>query len=275
MLVDTGVSRVLIGFDEDIPDPVMSAFGHMSLPSNSACDAYVLAQRLADKTGIAPRGETPVRVGDDMLVPQLKLAITESVLEFADDLLLHAAVVVHDSGRAMLLVGGPGAGKSTLATALGTAGFTLAGDDIAILKKDGSVFAIPFPSTLKTGSWELLGAKQDEISAADIHLRPDGKYVKYLAVDKEAALTPRQVGWVVFLDRQNDETPTVCAQPVPQTISELISQVWTGTSDLTIDEFRALAACVNDATCFRLHYSDLTMAVAALRDFCTESVRDI
>ncbi|WP_037306760.1 hypothetical protein [Ruegeria halocynthiae] len=274
LLVDTGISRVLIGFDGDIPDSVMAAFSHMAVPAGPACDAYVLVQRQSDKTGIAPRGEPPVPVGDDMLVPQLKLAITEAILDYADHLLLHAAVAVHDSGRAMLLVGGPGAGKSTLATALDTAGFTLAGDDIAVLKNDGSVFAIPFPSTLKTGAWGLLDAKKDEISEADTHLRPDGQYVRYLAVDKETALTPCPVGWIVFLDRQNDESPTLSPQPVPQTISELISQAWSGSTDLTTDEFGALAACVNDATCFRLRYSDLTKAVAALGDFCTEPVRD-
>ncbi len=275
LLVDTGVSKVLIGFDSNIPDSVMAAFSHMATPASPTCDAYVLVQRLSDKTGVASQGEPPVPVGDDMLVPQLKLTITEAILDHADQLLLHAAIAVHDSGHAMLLVGGPGAGKSTLATALDTAGFTLAGDDVAVLKYDGSVFAIPFPSTLKTGAWELLDAKQDEISEANTHLRPDGQYVRYLTVDAETALTPRPVSWIVFLDRQNDEAPTLSPQPVPQTISGLISQAWSGTSDLTTEEFGALAACVNDASCFQLRYSDLKKAVAALRDFCTEPVRDI
>ncbi len=275
LLVDAGISRVLIGFDGAIPDPVMAAFRHMAVSSGTTCDTYVLVQRrLSGKFDIALRDEPPLRVSDEMLVPQLKLAITEAILEFADDLLLHAAVAVHDNGQAMLLVGGPGAGKSTLGAALETAGFTLAGDDIAVLKNDGSVFALPFPSTLKTGTWELLGAKQDEISKADTHLRPDGQYVRYLAIDKDAALIPRPVSWIVFLDRLNDGAPAQFPQQVPQTISSLISQAWSGSTDLNTDEFRALATCVNGASCFRLQYSDLTLAVEALRDVCNEPVKD-
>ncbi|WIY27731.1 phosphoenolpyruvate carboxykinase (ATP) [Parasedimentitalea psychrophila] len=275
-LVNTGAARVLVCYgDAGLHDLIAAEFAHMaqSSPQSSPlpCDAYISVQRSGDKLGVALRGSPIEWASASEVVPLLKIAITDAVLDNMDDLLLHVALL-HKGERAILLVGGPGAGKSTLATALGAKGFTLAGDDLATLSPDGTVRALPFPVTLKTGSWTLLKDRQVEIAAAATHLRPDDRHVRYLAVDGETALKPRAVGWIVFLDRTEGHSPghspSVSPVTAPETISGLIGSAWSGETALTPEEFSALAACVDGASCVRLRYCDLSMAVDLLQRFC-------
>ncbi|NRB20320.1 MAG: hypothetical protein HRU33_22980 [Rhodobacteraceae bacterium] len=291
-VVNTGAAKVLVCYgDAPLHDLIAAEFAHMaqsspqscplpsSLPCPLPCDAYVSVQRSGDKLGVALRGGSIDWASASEVVPLLKIAITDAVLDNMDDLLLHVALL-HKGDRAIVLVGGPGAGKSTLATALGAKGFTLAGDDLATLGPDGTVRALPFPVTLKTGSWPLLQDRQVEIAAAATHLRPDDRYVRYLAVDAKTALKPLAVGWIVFLDRteglspghSSDHSPSLSPSlsPVtaPETIYGLIGSAWSGDTALTPEEFSALAACVDGASCVRLRYCDLSMAVDLLQRFC-------
>lgn len=275
-VVNTGAAKVLVCYgDARLHDLIAAEFAHMAVPPPLPCplpyDAYVSVQRSGDKLGVALRGESIDWASASEVVPLLKIAITDAVLDHMDDLLLHVALL-HKGDRAILLVGGPGAGKSTLATALGSKGFTLAGDDLATLADDGTVRALPFPVTLKTGSWPLLQDRQVEIAAAATHLRPDDRYVRYLAVDGETALKPLVVGWIVFLDRTEGLSPGLSPGllplTAPETISGLIGSAWSGETALTPEEFSALAACVDGASCVRLRYCDLSMAVEVLQRFC-------
>lgn len=69
---------------------------------------------------------------------------------------LHAAGVVAGSS-ALLLPGGPGAGKSTFVAALVAAGLGYLGDEAVGTGPEGEVLAFPKRIALERGSWELVG----------------------------------------------------------------------------------------------------------------------
>lgn len=71
-------------------------------------------------------------------------------------LILHAAVVARD-GRAAILPGPPGAGKSTLCAALISRGWRLLSDELTIISlDDGTLVPMPRPVNLKNDSIALI-----------------------------------------------------------------------------------------------------------------------
>ncbi|RMG29230.1 MAG: HprK-related kinase A [Gammaproteobacteria bacterium] len=74
----------------------------------------------------------------------------------ADYLVLHAAVLERD-GRALVLPGPPGAGKSTLCAALALSGWRLLTDELGLLSPaDGCFHPLPRPVSLKNAAIDVI-----------------------------------------------------------------------------------------------------------------------
>ena len=78
---------------------------------------------------------------------------------------LHASTVAKD-GRAVLITGPSGSGKSDLALRLLDRGFTLVSDDQTIVRKDGSRLVASAPPTI-AGKLEIRGIGIVEMERAD------------------------------------------------------------------------------------------------------------
>lgn len=72
------------------------------------------------------------------------------------DVFVHAAVASR-GGRALIMPGRSGAGKTTLVTALALGGWSYLSDEVAAVGPDGAVVRpYPRPLALEPGSWELV-----------------------------------------------------------------------------------------------------------------------
>lgn len=262
-----GGARILVTFpDEAMHAAAMPAFAHLRAPKGPT-DAQIVMLRHRNRVAAALR-DGPASWGKpDRATPLLKIALTEVVLDHVEGLALHAATVLRGD-RAMLLLGEPGAGKSTLSQALHGPEFTIAGDDLAELRFDGRVQALPFAVTLKRGSWRLLQGRHDDIDRVETFVRPDGKKARYLPVDASAGRTPQEVAWIVLLDRKDGAVPVIAELSVAETFGALLASAWSGETDLTPRGFTGLAACIDGARCVRLTYSDLDAATGALSRLC-------
>ncbi|WP_353473911.1 hypothetical protein PVT71_18455 [Salipiger sp. H15] len=263
-----GLAGVHIGLafeDEALREVLMPCFAHLSVAPRRA-DDHIVVQRDGDLIGMARRGEDIDWVAPHEAVPLLKIKMTEVLFDHTQHIMLHAALLERN-GRGLLLLGDAGAGKSTLATALEEAGFALLSDDIVLLARTGEVAALPFPVTLKEGSWALLGHRRDEIEGAAEHRRPDALNVRYLGLTSDVGW--KSVGWVLKLDRRQDGAASVEELTLSVTFAALLGAAWSGEEAMSPEVFEAMTGCLDGAEAGRLEYSDLPRALEAVSRFCT------
>lgn len=126
---------------------------------------------------------------------------------------LHAAAVER-AGRALLLAGDSGAGKSSLSLALLGEGWRLTTDDLAAVTPEGALLPFPTPISLKPGTRNLLppAAKAKTtpggVGAFEIaYLSPPATTPADAKVRAEAILFPRfALGTAPALERLSPET---------------------------------------------------------------------
>jgi hypothetical protein len=182
-------------------------------------------------------------------------------------LLLHAACV-ELKGRALLLAGEAGAGKSTTCAALVQAGARYVTDELTALEPAASV-VVPFPKALNLGAESLRalslampvvpGGVSGAPGAADAHVPP-----ATLAADAVAA-GPCVPGWIVFPHYDANAVGEVALDRIRS--SDALVELLAHTVNLERHGGRGLellAALVDRCGCYRLAYADAAAAAAAV-----------
>lgn len=213
--------------------------------------------------GRAPHEDMPAGQALPVLEWGLNLVIA---LRFHCYLMLHAAVLER-GGRALLLPAWPGHGKTTLCAALAHRGWRLLSDEFGLVRP-GTRFMVPVPRPmpLKNESIEVirhfapdavLGPVVPNTRKGDIaHVRPPADSVVRSA-------EPAPAAWLVF-PRWIAGAPLTLEE---MSKSEGFMQLATNAFNYELlgeTAFDTVRELVSGSRCFRLVYSDLEQAVAAL-----------
>jgi HprK-related kinase A len=148
--------------------------------------------------GVAPFGTFPGRLS----MPYAEWGFNWCIYRYAHQFLMFHSAVVEKAGRAAILAGPPGSGKSTLCAALLGCGWRLLSDEFALLNPArGWLLPIPRPVALKGASIEIAKRLLPSCRIGRVfaptrkgplaHLRPPAEAVKRQA-------EPALPGWVVF-----------------------------------------------------------------------------
>ena len=198
----------------------------------------------------------------------IKARLTRDIIDDPHwSLALHAACL-RRNGRALLLTGQPGAGKTTLSCWLLASGFAYQGDDIAMLDSKGQVQALSFLPTVKSGAWPLMSAKYADRLQAAIHWRPDGKRVRHLVPPEPIEQAPLPIGWIVMLRRSKAEGARLVPLQPARLIRQLLSEAASANGEIDRTGLDTLIRTVATARTFELHYGDLDAAAALLDKLC-------
>ncbi len=137
-----------------------------------------------------------------MAVAVLEWGLNWCIHSFAFQYLVFHAAVIEKDGRAAVMPGLPGAGKSTLAAALVNRGWRLISDEFAVIRHDdGRLMPLARPVSLKNRSIEVIGAFAPDAVIGPVsaethkgnvaHMRPPADSVRRM---DEPALP----AWVIF-----------------------------------------------------------------------------
>jgi len=246
---------------------VETVFGYLRSDSPGS-HVQISAYESDGRVAIAVPGEAPSYCGRSEFVPLIKTLLVDAVLRCASyEVALHAAALVWGS-NGLLLLGSPGAGKTTLSTALARCGFHVAADDVVLLRDDGLVTGLPLPSAIKEGAWSLLSRDWQQLPTQPVYIRPDGVRVRYLQHARPSNERGLRIRNVISLDRQADARVSLQEVGAIPILEELISEGDARNGRLTESAFRALASALQETRCFRLRYSDIRDAVEVLTANC-------
>lgn len=197
-------------------------------------------------------GESVRTVPVEAAAAPLKAVMTEAVRDFeTDGFLLHAGVV-DCGGGPILILGDPGAGKSTLCAHVVREGGRCGGDDIVQVFADGSAQGVAFPLTSKSDGWSLLVG---EAAVARPEQRDDGRWVRYLPGLVSPLSAARPAG-ILILDRQADAACRVEPLDATALLTRLLADGHSPRGGVTPDLLREIASLVETCAGGRLVYAD-------------------
>ena len=200
----------------------------------------------------------------DMAVPMLEWSINWCAATRANQyVMIHAAVLERD-GRALVLPGVTGAGKSTLCAGLALRGWRLFSDEFALIRPgDGALEPWPRPISLKNASIDVIRRW-----APDAHLstpvpntnKGTVAHVRPPADSVRRATQPAQPGWLVFPAYEAGAAPVLTRLPKARAFFRLADCSFNYES-LGIRGFRTLSRMIDGCDTYEFRYSRLDDAL--------------
>lgn len=180
--------------------------------------------------------------------------------------IVHAATV-EKSGKAVMLPGAPGSGKSTLCAALVCRGWRLLSDEMALISlDDGLLWPFPRPISLKNESIDILRTYSQSVVMGDIAHDTAKGAVAHMRAPRhciDAGRTPARPHLIAFPRYQSGSATQVISLSKGQTLMRLIDNCF-NFSVLGPMGFETIADTVDRCACLTIEYQDMEEAIAAL-----------
>jgi len=204
----------------------------------------------------------------NMVLPQLATVLFVRCWEALKERLLFHAAVVARGGTAAVFPGEAGSGKTTLAAVLMAHGYQVFSDELAVLNVNTlCVSPLPLPMSIKSQSVEPLLRHYPGLADQAVHLRADGKQVRYLSpwCTKRTAITDGStpVVLLVFPQYRKGAENRLAAMD-EATVMQRLAKTSSSNRDLTRVDVEAMVALARSNLCYELVYADVYRAVALL-----------
>jgi HprK-related kinase A len=203
----------------------------------------------------------------NMAVPLLEWSINWCAATRANQYVMIHAAVLEREGRALVLPGVTGAGKSTLCAGLALRGWRLFSDEFALIRPaDGQVEPWPRPISLKNASIEVIRRWAPDARLSTpvpntnkgtvAHMRPPVESVT-------RAGEPAMPAWIVFPLFARDTTPQLVPLPRARAFFKLADCSFNYQS-LGLRGFTTLSRMIDGCDAYEFTYSSLDDAVRLL-----------
>jgi len=260
--------------DRRLGEAFMRSVSHLEVRGTGPSDTQlaVLPAEGDDRTWDIYLDALRLRQGlsTNMVLPHLATVIfVRSCEALKERLLLHAAVVAC-GGSAVVFPGEAGSGKTTLVATLMTHGYPVLSDELAVLNVNTlCVSPLPLPMSIKLRSVEPLSCYYPGLADAAVHLRADGKKVRYLSPwrPQSPAITggATPVALLVFPRYEQGAENRLVDIEETEALRRLAK---TGSSNraLTHGDVAAMASLVRSNPCYELVYTNVHQAAARLEE---------
>lgn len=264
-----GLRRTLCYGTQALRERIAPVFAHLETSDDEDATCYDIIDG-HNLVFVGRRGQPMLIVTPLQAAPSLKGLLIEEILNVpAAPIALHTACLLHNGG-ALLLAGSPGAGKSTIAVALMSAGFGYGGDDIALIDHAGHVQGLRFAPAIKTGSWRLIADLRADLACAPVHHRLDGKRIRFLSPGRDSSGS-LPVRWIISLQRRENAPATLVREDPVDALAALVREAYSSRGRASSADIQLLAELVSGAQCHTLIYSDLDEAVRTLAGLCADA----
>ncbi|NIJ16647.1 hypothetical protein [Sphingobium vermicomposti] len=264
-----GIGFALRYHAESLAACVAPLFAHLEAEDASASVIYELWQddglACLSRNGEPASVMRPAQVG-----PVIKARIADDILKDQRWLMALHAGCLHRNGKALLILGEPGAGKTTLTSWLTGQGFAYGGDDITVVNSDGRVQGLAFLPSVKAGGWKLLEPVYDDLAQLPVHVRPDRRRVRFPKPREMADSELVEIGWIIKL-RRGDAGPARL-EPMASAVAlkHLLAEAASQGEGLERGALDVMIQAVAAAECRQLHYRQLEDASALLMRLCDD-----
>ncbi len=181
-------------------------------------------------------------------------------------LILHAGVVERD-GRAIVIPGPPGSGKSTLCAGLVARGWRLLSDELAMIDPGTlELIPVPRPLSLKNESIEVIREFAPGLKLGRAYAETNKGSVAHMRLPQETvdrAREPATPALVVLPAYVTGRPARLESHPPGQMFMYLADNAF-NYNVLGTSGFQSLAAVVDCCRCYRLTYGDLDEATQIL-----------
>lgn len=174
-------------------------------------------------------------------------------------LIFHAAIIEKE-GRAILMPGVPGAGKSTFCTALVQNGWSLMSDELALLGvPDGKVHPLPKPISLKNESIKVVNSLYPDAAFGNQYSNTSKGTLTHL---KAPQLSERiaTIEWVLFPKYTAHSSTSLVDESKGYAHIELLNNAF-NSNVFGLQGFEAINGILESSKVVRLSYSDTVEAV--------------
>ena len=264
-----GTGFALRYHDERLATRVAPLFAHLETEGETASVIYDLWQD--DGMACLSRNGEPASVLQPAQVgPVIKARVADDILKDQRWLMALHAGCLHRHGKALLILGEPGAGKTTLTSWLTGQGFIYGGDDITVVNGDGRVQGLPFLPSVKAGGWKLLASVYDGLARLPVHVRPDSRRVRFPTPGAVAGGKIVEIGWIIKLRRGDAGPARLETMTSALALKHLLAEAVSHGEGLERRALDVLIRAVASAKCGELHYRQLEDATRLLRRLCDD-----
>ena len=214
--------------------------------------------------------------------PHLGIPLVESAMNWClgrrvtRHLLIHAAVLERD-GRALVMPGPSGVGKSTLTTALMSRGWRLLSDEVAIIDpRDGQLQPHPRPISLKNETIDLIASRYPDLTLTRRYEGTAKGQVAYVKPPVHAILhADRPARPSLVVAPRYDAARALACDRVEKADSFMLMVRQSPNYDVLLERGFETLADFTEACChFSLRYSNLDAAVRAIDELSQASSED-
>ena len=258
------------------PDPAIARLadallGHLERSADSG-DAVLEVARIGRRWVLMRDGVAlDVCTDTDQIAPLLHANIVMAAYWSSDCLAAVHGAAVTRGDDCVLMPAVSGRGKTTLTAALLASGWGYCTDDLALLDGDPlRLRAVPTCLGLKRGSWDVLAGVFPQIEDLPVHIRADGKEVRYLAPPASVLPPPEADSYrvrAVVLPAYEQEGKTRLLGISPgEGLKRLTQAGYDLPRRLDRRSLTRLIDWISDIPCFELRYGRLDEAVLTLPD---------
>ena len=200
----------------------------------------------------------------DQSLPMFEWGLNWCVGNLANRFLVIHAAAIERNGRAVIMPGSPGSGKSTLTAGLAHRGWRLLSDELTLLSlTDGTISALARPISLKNESIDVIRAfAPDAVFSRMVHGTAKGTVALVKAPPASIARVgePARPSWIIFPKYVGGLPAVLEPKPRSAIFIEIAKNAF-NYSLLGGRGFTVLADAVGACACYKFTYADMNEAI--------------